>query len=134
MSASDDGLRDRIDAADEFRLHACQDYDSKLATLPATGAQAQEIERLRTVCDDAKIRFDRVKAGGQFVESVDEALALLAPGASVTVAGNTAPWTVSSLHRIPEADNAILVVFDEFVEQMAVPLSRIVSVGYSASR
>jgi hypothetical protein len=130
MSASDEGLRDRIDAADRFRMLACQDYNTKLEALASTGVEAQEIERLRTVCDDAKVRVGRVKAGGEFVESVDEALAVLPRGASVIVAPHTDPWTVSAVQRIPETDRAIRLTFNQFAESIAVTLGDIVSVEY----
>jgi hypothetical protein len=133
MSTSDEGLRDRINAADRFSLLVCQDYNSKLDALPVTGSEAQEIERLRTVCDDAKKRLDRVKTGGPFVESVDEALTLLSPGASVTVAGNTGPLTVSSADPIPAVEDAIFIEYSGLAEKFTVPLSDIVSVEYVAS-
>jgi hypothetical protein len=132
MSASDDGLHDRIDAAERFRLLACQDYNTKLEALATTGAEAQEIERLRTVCDDAKVRLGRVRAGGEFVESVDEALAVLPPGTSVIVAPNTDPWTVSAVQPVPGTDRAILATFNQFPESIAVTLRDIVSVEYLA--
>src|SRR5690348_604466 len=116
MSASEDDLRDQINAADKFRMTACKDYNTKLDALASTGAEAQEIERLRTVCEDAKIRFDRVKSGGQFVESVDEALAILPAGASMVVDPDRVPLTVQEVQRIPEADSAILVRFSQFSE------------------
>jgi hypothetical protein len=131
MSASDDGLSDRVNAAEEFRSLACQDYNTKLDALADTGAEAQEIERLRTVCDDAKIRADRVKAGGQFVQSVDEALAILPPGASVTVAPNPAPFTVEAVEANP-ANDAILLTTTG-LNRFEVQLRDIVSVGYFAA-
>jgi hypothetical protein len=133
MSTSGDDLPDRINAADRFRRAACQDYNTKLDALASTGSQAQEIERLRTVCDDAKIRLDRVKAGGQFVESVDEALAILPPGASMVVAPNTVPFTVSAVEEIPASDVAILLTPTD-LNPFTVQLQDIVSVEFLAIR